>query len=183
MIVFDVLILILLIYIVFWQLSLLIVSVFSAPSVYANSHAIDDAMNLAQIKPGQLIIDLGCGDGRSLIIAAKKYHCRGIGVEISPLCYLRAKIRVAVAGESKYIQIYFGDFHSIEDKIKQADMLYLYLLNSTLNKIEDWLFSILKPGAKIVVLCFGFSQHQPKKITKTHNLGRETTLKLYTKQN
>lgn len=153
-----------------------------APSVYSNDQAIRDAFKLAGLKSGQCVVDLGCGNAKSLIIAAKEFGAQGIGVERSPYCFLQAKFRVWQSSESKNIKIYFGNFSRLEKELRKADVVYLYLLNSILVKIESWLFSNLQPEAKVVSLAFEFLKRQPAQAAQTINLGRKTTIRLYLKK-
>ena len=163
----------------FWQLSLLFVSVYSVPTVYAFDRAIIDAYKLVDLKKDELVIDLGCGNAKSLIIAAKKFKAWGVGVEISPYCFLKSKWNVWRSGQSKNIKIIFGDFKKAEKYLKKADVVYLYLLNKTLAKIEDWYFKSISKKTRTVVLSFQFRKHKPAKTSKTINLNRQTQLSLY----
>lgn len=163
----------------FWQASLLFSSIVGAPTVYSNDSAMIDAFELAALKKGETLLDLGCGNARSLIIAAKKYGARGIGVEISPYCYLKSRFNVLRAGQNKNIHIYLGNLTKSRDLIKKADVIYLYLLNSVLAKIEDEIFDNIKPGCRVVALAFQFPNRKPQKSVSTINLGRKTKIYLY----
>lgn len=165
----------------FWQGSLLFVAVFGTPTVYAYDQAIVDALNLAKLKKGELVVDLGCGNAKSLIIAAKKFRAKGVGVEISPYCYLKSKWNVFAAGESKNIRIIFGDFKKAEKYLQNADVVYLYLLNKVLKSIEPWFFDNVQKDARIVSLSFTFDQKKPVQTSKTVNLGKPTKISLYKK--
>lgn len=182
MIIFYVFFFLFALFVVFWQASLIFAQILGAPSVYSNSEAIFQALKLAELKKGGLIIDLGCGDARSLIIAAKKFGAHGIGVERSPFCFLKSKLNVLLAHESRNITILFGDFKVAEKYLKKADVIYLYLLNSVLKNIESWLFENISAKTKVVSLAFEFSDHKPKETSETKNLGRITKLRLYVKR-
>lgn len=162
----------------FWQVCLIYAQVLGAPTVYANKGAILEACKLAGLKKGQTLIDLGCGDGRSLIIAAREFGAKGIGIERSPYCFLKSKFNVFLSGQSN-IKILFGDIQKYEKDLKKADVIYVYLLNSVLAKIEDWLFSSIGANTKIVSLAFSFPNFRPSKTRAVENLGRTTELKLY----
>jgi hypothetical protein len=68
-----------------------------------------------------------------------------------------------------------------EDKLADADVVYLYLLGSVLKKIEKWLFKNIGSNTKTVCLAFSFIEHKPFKIIKTRNLGRVAKISLYIK--
>ncbi len=165
----------------FWQMSLLLSSVFWVPTVYAYSKAIEDAYELTKLKKGETVIDLGCGNAKSLIIAAKKYGAKGIGVEVSLYCFLKSKFNVVLAGQSKNIRIVFGDLKKLGDDLKKADVVYLYLLNSMLKKIEPWFFNHVSKETRVAVLSFHFDKHEPIKSKSTYNLGKNTKVYLYKK--
>ncbi|OQA04163.1 MAG: Methyltransferase domain protein [bacterium ADurb.Bin400] len=167
--------------VLFWQGSLLLAALWGAPSVYANSNAITDALKLSGLKKGQLLVDLGCGDARSLIIAAKEFGARGIGIERSPYCVLRARYNVARSGMQSQIKIIWGDFKKGENWLRQADVVYLYLLDNALSSIEKWLYDNIQPKCKVVSLAFKFGDRPALKTSQTKNLGRSATIYLYCK--
>ena len=172
---------IILLWVLLWQFSLLLALVLGAPVVYTNHRALIDAFDFADLKPGKTLIDLGCGDGNTLILAAKKFKVKGIGVERSPYFYFYAKLKVYLSGEGKNIKIFYGDFRQIEKFLSQADFIYVYLLPNVLKKIENWLFTHIKDSAKIISMSFYFSEHQPFHFQKTINLGDKTKILLYRK--
>ena len=75
---------------------------------------------------------------------------------------------------------YFSRLRSL-DAIQKADVVYLYLLEPGLRKIESWFFRNLKKGARVVSMSFKFSAHEPIKIIETNNLGSKTKIRLYIK--
>jgi len=177
----EIIMIIVLLVVAFWQASLIYAQVLGAPSVYANKDAILEACKLAGLKKGQTLLDLGCGDGRSLIIASKEFGAFGIGIERSPYCYLKSKLNVYLSGQ-KNIKILYGDIQKYDDEVKKADVIYVYLLNSVLAKIENWLFATIGNKTKIVSLAFKFPNYKPKEIIRVKNLRRITNLALYSKK-
>lgn len=171
--------LILSVFVLFWQGSLLIATIAGSPIVYASPKAIRDCWKLAGVVPGQTAIDLGCGNARSLIIAAKEFGAKGVGVDRSHYGYWRSKINVWLGGYAKNITIIRGDFRLIESQLAQADVVYLYLLNETLAQIEPWLFQYIGTQTVVVSLAFSFPNHQPTKTSETINLGKKTRIRLY----
>lgn len=165
---------------IFWLVNLIYAQIFGAPTVYSSVKAVKDALNLAGLKKGQTIVDLGCGDARALIIASREFGANGIGIERSPFCFLKSKINVYLSGQ-KNIRIFFGNFKKFESEIGEADLIYLYLLNSVLRKMESWIFSILGKGAKIVSLSFYFVDHGAVDQMETRTLHRPTKIFLYKK--
>ena len=166
---------------IFWLLSLIFAQAFGAPTVYSSKKAVFDALKLSNIKKGEVIIDLGCGDARTLILAAREFGAKGIGVDRSPFCSLKSKLNVLLSRQRKNIHIYFGDFSKIENFLPEADVVFLYLLNSANQKIENWLFDKISKKTRVVSLAFQFKNHFPKKSEKTVTLGRITPIYLYKK--
>lgn len=165
----------------FWQLNLIIASVFGSPIVYANIPAIRDTFKLAGLKKGELVVDLGCGNAKSLIIASRDFGAKGVGVDLSLYCYLKSRFNVFISGQNKNIKIIWGDFKAAESDLKKADVVYLYLLNSTLKKIEPWFFSSIGRKTRAVSLAFVFVKHKPIKTAPTFNLNKNTLARLYLK--
>ena len=160
MIVVNICFLIFALVILFWQISLIVAIIGGAPTVYSKNKVIVKAFESVGLKKGQLVADLGCGNARSLIIAAQKFGARGIGIEISPFYYLLAKTNVLLHGETKNIKILFGDFRKREHDIKDADVIYLYLFDKIVGRIEPWIFKSAKVHSKIISLGFPFKNHR-----------------------
>ncbi|MFA7254144.1 MAG: hypothetical protein WC107_06355 [Patescibacteria group bacterium] len=181
MIIFALIFLLVLIIALFWQGALLWATLTGSPIVYANKNAVRDTLKLANIKKGELVVDLGCGNAQSLIMATKEFGARGLGVDRSLYSYLKSKLNVFLSGQSKNIEIVLGDFQKIEKKLKSADVIYLYLLNETLVQIEPWFFDHIGDKTRVVSLAFWFPRHEPVAETETFNLGKITKARLYCK--
>ncbi len=179
---FSIFILIVLLLVVFWQGSLLIATMIGSPVVYSYRGAVIDSMELAGAKKGDLVIDLGCGSARTLITAVQKFGVKGVGVDRSLYCYLRSLMNVWLSGNRKNIKIILGDFKKAEEDLKKADIVYLYLLNTTLKQIEDWIFQSIGDKTKIISLAFYFEKHKPIAEAMTFTLGKETKARLYNKK-
>lgn len=178
MIYFEIFFLLFLLGFIFWVGSHLFSLIFHVPYVNSSGQAIGDALNFSGLSKNNLFLDLGSGNGRTLILANKKFGAVAIGFEISPFPYLVSKIRTL---GNKNIKVYFGDFKKAEKLLASADIVYVYLLNSVLDKIEDWLFENIGKNTKIISLAFKFKNHQSIKSISTINLGRETKIYLYEK--
>ena len=173
--------LIFLLFFIFWVSSHLYSSIFYVPYVNSSKKAIFDALKLAKLKKGQVFVDLGCGRGDAIIIASRDFGAKSFGYEISPLPYFLAKIRILFYGQSNNCRVTFGDFSRAEARLEEADVVYLYLFDSVLKKIENWFFRHIGEKTKVVTLAFSFVKHKPLKIIETKNLGRQTKISLYKK--
>ncbi|MHA1739635.1 MAG: SAM-dependent methyltransferase [Candidatus Heimdallarchaeota archaeon] len=109
---------------------------------------------LTKLQPGELMYDLGCGDGRVLIMAAKEYNARAIGIEIDPLRYIWCKLRIRMLGLKDQVQVKHGDFFSKD--FSDADVIFCYLLQDTNNKLQEKFLAELQPKTRIVSKKFVF---------------------------
>src|SRR3954469_23814654 len=96
-----------------------------APFVGTPQPVVDKMLELANIRPGEVVYDLGCGDGRILIAAARKYHARGIGIELSNRLVETANTMVQHAGLVDLITIRQG--HLLNVNFSDADVVMIYL--------------------------------------------------------
>jgi len=93
----------------------------------------------------QVMVDLGCGDGRVLHEAQKRYGVRGVGYEINPLAYVRAKLRTLGC---RRIDIRFQDFWKAD--LSEADVVFCYLFPDVLIPLARKIGAEVKPGAVVV---------------------------------
>ena len=113
------------------------------------SDAVADAMlRLARVGPGDVVYDLGSGDGRIVIMAAQKYGARGVGIEIQPRL-VEISRQVAREGEvADRVRFIEGDLFAAD--ISEATVVTLYLSPGVNRRLEAKLKSELRPGARIV---------------------------------
>jgi ribosomal protein L11 methylase PrmA len=104
-------------------------------------------IRLARVKKGDVVFDLGCGDGRMVILAALKHGCRGKGFDIDPERVSVAQSNVKKNGVGELVAIVEKDIFEVN--LGEADVLLLYLLPE-LNKKLLPQFEKLKPGSRIV---------------------------------
>jgi SAM-dependent methyltransferase len=128
----------------------LIALIYGAPFVPTPMAAVQKMLQLGQIKEGEKIYDIGCGDGRMVYLATKNYKAQAVGLELSPLVYALARIR-KLFWRSK-AKIVFGDFR--RHNFKDADVIMCYLLPETLAKLQNKLEKELKKGARVVSYAF-----------------------------
>ncbi len=121
-----------------------------APFVPTPMNAVNKMIEAAALKKGNRVYDIGCGDGRIVHTASRKYEIKATGFELSPLVYLLARIKHFL-WKSK-AKIIFGNFkkHDLSD----ADVIFCYLLPDTLAKLEPKLNRELKKGAKVISYAF-----------------------------
>jgi len=137
---------------------------FRVPYVPTPEHVVRRMLELADAGPDDIVFDLGCGDGRILIIAAKEFGVKkAIGIEIRPDLVEKAKKRIIEEGLENRIEIYEGDFMDFD--ISKATIVTLYLLTSANMVLKPKLENELRPGARVVSHEFEIPGWKPKSIT------------------
>ncbi len=126
-----------------------------APWSPTSKEKVIEMLTMANIKSNELVYDLGCGDGRVLIIAAREFNARAIGIEIDPIRYLWCKLRIQLLGLKDKVQVIRGNFFN--ENISNADIIICFLLQSTNDKLESKLLAELQPHVRIVSNMFVFS--------------------------
>jgi tRNA A58 N-methylase Trm61 len=121
---------------------------FIAPFVATPLPVVKQMLTLAQLKPGEIIYDLGCGDGRVVIMAAQEFGARGVGVEMREDLVKQALSKVSELGLDGRVKIVQSDMFKVD--LAQADVVTLYLTTSANDKVKPKLESELKPGARVV---------------------------------
>lgn len=110
-------------------------------------------LDMAGITKDDVLYDPGCGDGRIVIAAAKKYGCKGVGIDINPVRVKEAKANVRRNGVEKLVEIREGDIYEVD--FRPASVVTLYLLPSMNVKLLPQLEK-LKPGCRIVAHDYAF---------------------------
>ena len=147
------------------------------PYVPTTDEAVAAMLKLADIKPGEVVYDLGCGDGRIVIAAAKNFGARGVGVDIDPARVREAKENAAKAGVEKRVRFEVNDLFKTD--IRDADVVMLFLLNSVNLKLRPKLLRELKPGTRIVSNTFDMGDWKPDKEVAVDGTDNGTFLSQY----
>jgi len=122
---------------------------------------VDAMLTLAEVKKGDTVYDLGCGDGRIVITAAKKFGANAVGIDIDPERIQEANAnarREGVAGK-----VSFRQEDLFQADIKNASVVTLYLLSTLNQKLKPKLMADLKPGTRIVSHAFDMGDWKPEK--------------------
>jgi cyclopropane fatty-acyl-phospholipid synthase-like methyltransferase len=126
---------------------------------------VEAMLDLAQVKPADVVYDLGSGDGRIVIAAAKKYGATGVGFEIDPALVKKARENAAAAGVSRRVRFVTQDLFTAD--LSRASVVTLYLLQSLNERLRPKLVRQLKPGTRIVSHVFNMGPEWPPEKTIT----------------
>lgn len=135
---------------------------FIAPFVASPLPVVKQMLTLAKLQPGELLYDLGCGDGRVVIMAANEFGARSVGVEMREDLAKQALVKVSELGLDGQVKIINGDIFRLD--ITQADVVTLYLTTSANDKVRPKLESELKPGTRVVSHDYEIIGWRPVKI-------------------
>lgn len=129
------------------------------PYIPSTTLAVDEMLRVAGVGPDDLVVDLGSGDGRIVIAAARDYGARGLGIEIDPALVRESGENARRAGVADRVAFREGDV--LKAEIGAATVVTLYLLPQLVEQLKPRLLAQLKPGARIVAHDFGFADWKP----------------------
>ena len=142
------------------------------PYVPTTEGAVKAMLKLADVKNSDIVYDLGCGDGRIVIAAAKEYGAHGVGIDINPERIQEAEGNARNAGVEKLVRFEENDL--FEADIHGASVVTLFLLSSVNLKLRPKLLKDLKPGTRIVSNTFDMGDWKPdKELTLDNSLDEE----------
>ena len=150
-----------------------------APFIATPEDVVDRMLSLAEVSRDDVVFDLGCGDGRIPIAAARKYGARGVGIDIDPARIAESKANARAAGVESLVEFRLED--ALTADVSRATVVTLYLLSSSNEKLRPMLVRQLKPGARIVSHAFSMGRNWPAdKVDQfTSARGDEVTLYLW----
>jgi len=132
---------------------------FGPPSVPTNAHRIRKALQLAELKPDERLYDLGAGDGRVLLIAAREFNAQATGIEIGPIQCALIYLRITASGLGNKIKIKWENY--LKADLKDADVVFLYATSKEVRKLASHLVQTMKPGARLISISADFPAWQP----------------------
>ena len=118
-------------------------------------------LELADIQEGDTIIDLGSGDGRILVTAAKEYQARAIGIEADPIRLTWSRCIIRYHGLSDRVKVLWGSF--LKKDLGEATVVTVYQTQETNSKLKPKFERELKPGTRVVSHVFTFDGWEPRK--------------------
>lgn len=139
---------------------------------------VDEMLRLANVTDKDVVYDLGCGDRRIVITAAKQYGARGVGIDINPERIRESNANAQQAGVADRVRFTTQDL--FETDLSEATVVMLYLLPEINLRLRPKLLRELRPGARIVSHSFSMGDWKPEKEVKVPNEGSERTVYYWT---
>ena len=150
-----------------------------APYVPTPQDVVDRMLKLGQVTKDDVVYDLGCGDGRIVVTAAKQFGARGVGVDIDPQRIKESEANAKAAGVEHLVSFKLQDAMTVD--VSPATVVTLYLLSASNMKLRPILTKQLRPGARIVSHAFTMGDWPPEKTDEfTDSTGSMRSLYLWT---
>ena len=134
------------------------------PYVPTATPVVNKMLEMADVDGDDLVYDLGSGDGRIVIQAAKRYGARGVGIEIDPELVEKARAKAQAAGVSDLVEFRQADL--FETDFSDATVVTMYLLPSVNKELRPQLFEQLAPGTPVVSHDFDMGAWEPEQTAK-----------------
>jgi ubiquinone/menaquinone biosynthesis C-methylase UbiE len=131
------------------------------PYVPTHKSAVNAMLKLARVTAKDYVIDLGCGDGRIVIAAARKHGARGLGVDLDPKRIAESKQNASKAGVTGLVRFEKADI--MDTDLRHASVVMLFLLDEVNLRLRPKLFAELKPGTRVVSNSFHMADWEPDK--------------------
>ena len=129
------------------------------PYVPTTEQAVQAMLKLADVKKTDVVYDLGCGDGRIVIAAARDFGARGVGIDINPVRISEAKENARKAGVESLVRFEENDLFQAD--IHEASVVTIFLLTDINLKLRPKLLRELKPGTRLVSNTFDMGDWRP----------------------
>ena len=148
-----------------------------APYVVSPQQIVDKMLDAASLKPGEMLYDLGCGDGRVLITAAQRYRAKAVGVELSEALATSTEETIKRMNLQNLITIIHGDLMNVN--LSPADVVTIYLETSSNDLVRPNLEKYLKPGARVISYEFTVPGWKANKVEKIDAYNRMHQIYIY----
>ncbi|NTU55940.1 MAG: hypothetical protein HGA79_06805 [Anaerolineales bacterium] len=138
---------------------ILIPAFYGLPSKPTKPDRIRKAMGLVNLKPDEVLYDLGAGDGRVLLIAAREFGAKAVGLEIGPVQIALVWLRILLGGLGDRVQVRLQNFYKAD--LGGADVVFIYATLQELMKLAPHLAKQMKPGSRVVSISADFPEWEP----------------------
>lgn len=144
------------------------------PFVISVDEVVDAMLKTAGVTDKDVVYDLGCGDGRIVITAARQYGARGVGIDINPQRIRESHRNAARAGVTQQVRFLTQDLFKTD--LSPATVVALYLDPKVNLKLRPKLWRELKPGTRVVSNSFDMGDWKPERVVKLTVAGSECTV-------
>ncbi len=134
------------------------------PYVSTPEAVVDEMLEIANVGPRDVVYDLGSGDGRIVIAAARRFGAHGVGIEINPDLIREADQNAEEAGVARLVRFVQDDFFLAD--LREATVVTLYLLPEVNRELLPKLLAELKPGTRIVSYKYALGDWVPEKTVR-----------------
>jgi cyclopropane fatty-acyl-phospholipid synthase-like methyltransferase len=148
-----------------------------APYVPSPQPVVERMLEVADLKPYETVYDLGCGDGRILITAAREFKAKAVGVELSDKLVREAQDQVNKLGLSNRVTVIKGDLMKVD--LRPADVVTVYLLTSANDELKPAFEKSLRKGARVVSHDFQIRGWKPERVETVEATNRTHTIYVY----
>lgn len=148
-----------------------------APYVPSPEPVVIRMLEAAELRPGETLYDLGCGDGRILILAARRFRANAVGIELSEKLVRQAVTQAEQLGLQDRIKVIHGDLR--EADLRGADVVTIYLSRLSNEQLKPKLKAQLKPGARVVSHDYPIMGWKPTRVEKVEVLQRSHAIYVY----
>jgi hypothetical protein len=143
---------------------LIVPALYGLPWVPTRETRIRKALQMAQLQPGETLFDLGAGDGRVLLMAARDFDARAVGIEIGPVQCLLGWLRIWFSGSRHQVRLRCGNFYKTD--VSAAEVVFVYLTSAQTTRLAKKLEQELRPGARVVSIAADFPDWQPSQVDR-----------------
>jgi predicted RNA methylase len=149
-----------------------------APFVPSPQSVVERMLETADLKPNETVYDLGCGDGRILITAAREFRAKAVGIELSDKLVRDAREQAHRLGLDNRVEIIEGDL--LHADLKPADVVTVYLLTDANDQLKPIFERALRRGARVVSHDFKIRGWKPDRVETVQATNRTHYIYLYT---
>lgn len=139
---------------------LVIPALYGVPWVPTREKRIRKALRLAKLQPGEILYDLGAGDGRVLLMAAVEFGAQAVGIEIGPVQCALGWLMILLSGSRHKAQMRCGNFYRAD--VSEADVVFVYLTSAQTTRLQKKLEQELRANARVVSVAADFPDWQPE---------------------
>ena len=139
---------------------ILVPAFYGLPPVPTRPERIRKALTLANLQPNEVLYDLGAGDGRVLLIAARDFGAKAVGIEIGPIQCALIWLRVLASGFGNHILVRWANFYKAD--LHDADVVFVYATSKEVMKLAPHLEKQMKQGARVVSISADFHEWEPQ---------------------